>query len=57
MRLLLEKGANVNAQGGNALKAASYEGHEAAVQLLLEEGADVKPLGRRPRQRATSSIV
>ena len=43
-RLLLEKGADVNAQGGfygNALQAASYNGHRAVVELLLERGADV----------------
>ena len=34
---LLEKGADVNAQGGyynNALQAASYDGHDRVVQLL-----------------------
>ena len=42
--LLLEKGADVNAQGGpfgNALQAASWGDHEAIVQLLLKKGADV----------------
>ncbi|OBT57822.1 hypothetical protein VE04_01879 [Pseudogymnoascus sp. 24MN13] len=45
--LLLEKGANVNAPGGdadyagNALQAACYEGCEATVRLLLKNGADV----------------
>ena len=41
---LLEKGADVNAQGGyygNALQAASFKGHEAIVRLLLEKEADV----------------
>jgi ankyrin repeat protein len=40
VKLLLEKGADVNAQGGdygNALQAASSEGHEAIVKLLLEK--------------------
>ncbi|KAF8635154.1 hypothetical protein AX14_010535, partial [Amanita brunnescens Koide BX004] len=44
VQLLLEKGADVNAQGGNcgsALQAASNEGHMEIVQLLLERGADV----------------
>jgi hypothetical protein len=42
-KLLLEAGANVNAQGdyGNALYTASFEGHETVVKLLLEAGADV----------------
>ena len=48
-RLLLEKGAEVNAQGGlygNALQAAaSVEGSETIVRLLLEMGAEVNALG------------
>jgi len=38
VKLLLEKGADVNAQGGwhgNALQAASARGHEGIVKLLL----------------------
>ena len=48
VRLLQEKGADVNAKGGdydNALQAASVGGHEAVVQLLLEKGADVNAEG------------
>ncbi|KAF2469207.1 ankyrin [Lindgomyces ingoldianus] len=44
VKLLLDKGADVNAQGGrygNALHAASVRGHETIVKLLLEAGADV----------------
>ncbi|KAK6843411.1 hypothetical protein PG987_004271, partial [Apiospora arundinis] len=40
---LLETGAEINAQGGhygNALQAASFQGHEAIVRLMLEKGAD-----------------
>ena len=49
MKLLLEKGADVNAQGGkygNALQAAafSYEGFRK-MKLLLEKGADVNAQG------------
>jgi ankyrin repeat protein len=44
IRLLIEKGTEVNAQGGeygNALQAASSEGHEQVVRLLIEKGAEV----------------
>jgi ankyrin repeat protein len=39
--LLLEKGADTSAQGGyygNALQAASSEGRQEIVALLLEKG-------------------
>jgi ankyrin repeat protein len=42
VKLLLSKGANVNAQGGeygNALYAALEEGHEQVVKLLANKGA------------------
>ena len=48
MKLLLENGAEVNAEGGtlgNALQAASYSGSEAIVKLLLENGAEVNAEG------------
>jgi len=48
VRLLLDKGADVNAQGGeygNALQAAASNGHEGIVRLLLDEGADVNAQG------------
>lgn len=41
--VLLENGADVNAQGGvygNAMQAASSRGHEAIIALLLENGAN-----------------
>ncbi|KAF2186071.1 hypothetical protein K469DRAFT_707252 [Zopfia rhizophila CBS 207.26] len=44
VKLLLDKGADANAQGGvygNALQAASFRGHEQVVKLLLDKGADV----------------
>ncbi|PSN59256.1 hypothetical protein BS50DRAFT_641131 [Corynespora cassiicola Philippines] len=47
-RLLLNKGADVNAEGGiygNALCAASYTGHKGIVELLIKEGADVNVHG------------
>jgi hypothetical protein len=48
VRLLLENGADVNAQGGryaNALYAASARGHDQVVQRLLDKGADVNAQG------------
>jgi ankyrin repeat protein len=42
--MLLDKGAEVNAQGGfygNALYAALAGGHEQVVKMLLDKGADV----------------
>ncbi|KAA8894567.1 hypothetical protein FN846DRAFT_999693 [Sphaerosporella brunnea] len=47
-RLLIEEGADVNAQGGrfgNALRAAAFDGNEAVVRLLIEKGADVNAQG------------
>jgi ankyrin repeat protein len=46
--MLLDKGADVNAQGGdygNALQAALSEGHEQVVKMLLDKGADVNAQG------------
>ena len=43
-----EDGAEVNAQGGeygNALQAASYQGHQEIVKLLLKKGAEVNAQG------------
>ncbi|KAE9390339.1 ankyrin [Gymnopus androsaceus JB14] len=48
VKLLLEKGANPNAQGGhygNALQAAVAEESEPIVKLLLEKGADPNAQG------------
>ncbi|KAK5728137.1 hypothetical protein LTR17_012145 [Elasticomyces elasticus] len=48
VRLLLEKQADVNAQGGdygNALQAASVSGNQTIVQLLLAAGAKVNAKG------------
>ncbi|KXH69656.1 hypothetical protein CSAL01_13723 [Colletotrichum salicis] len=43
--MLLDKGADVNAQGGengNALQAASLDGNKEVIQMLLDKGADIK---------------
>jgi ankyrin repeat protein len=43
VQLLLDKGADINTQGGyfgNALREASARGHDQIVRLLLEKGAD-----------------
>ena len=48
IRLLLDRGAEVNAQGGlygNALQAASRGGHEQTVQILLDRGAKINAQG------------
>ncbi|THW63458.1 hypothetical protein D6D19_09648, partial [Aureobasidium pullulans] len=48
VQMLLDKGADVNVQGGyygNVLQAASVGGHDKTVQLLLEKGADVNVQG------------
>ncbi|KAF1966679.1 ankyrin, partial [Bimuria novae-zelandiae CBS 107.79] len=50
VKLLLDTGADVNAQGGeygNALQAASERGHKQVVKLLLNTGADVNAQGER----------
>ncbi|KAJ7092512.1 ankyrin repeat-containing domain protein [Mycena crocata] len=48
VRVLLERGAAVNTQGGaygSALQAACTEGHTNVAQLLVEYGADVNVQG------------
>jgi ankyrin repeat protein len=48
-RLLLDRGDDVNAQGGgysNALQAASFRGHEQVVKILLDQGADINAQSR-----------
>ncbi|KAG9203889.1 hypothetical protein G6514_002050 [Epicoccum nigrum] len=48
VEMLLDKGADVNAQGGyygNALQAASARGHEQVVKMLLDKDADVNAQG------------
>ena len=48
VQILLDKGADVNAQGGeygNALQAALYRGDDKVVQILLDKGADVNAQG------------
>ncbi|KAJ6460649.1 hypothetical protein C8R47DRAFT_120182 [Mycena vitilis] len=48
VQCLLDRGADVNATGGNlgsALQAAASQGHTDIVRLLLECGADVNTVG------------
>ncbi|KAJ7215061.1 hypothetical protein GGX14DRAFT_338766, partial [Mycena pura] len=48
VHLLLEKGADINARGGeygNALQAAAYQGNTEILHLLLEKGADINAQG------------
>ncbi|KAJ6142423.1 ankyrin [Penicillium samsonianum] len=47
-RVLLERGADVNAEGGvygNALQAACARGHDKIAQILLEREANVNAEG------------
>ena len=60
IELLLERGADVNVQGGvngNALQAASVGGHKEIVELLLERGADVNAQGGYIWQCIASCII
>ena len=53
VQLLLDAGANVNAQGGYyiyAIYAAANQGHEEVIQLLLDAGADVKKTNREENE-------
>ncbi|KAF4921188.1 Ankyrin repeat domain-containing protein 50 [Colletotrichum fructicola] len=48
VQTLLDKGADVNAQGGdnsNALHAASFRGHANVIRILLDKGANVNSQG------------
>ena len=50
VQLLLDRGADINAQGGsygNALQIAVFRRHESIVQLLLDRGADINAQGGR----------
>ena len=60
VRLLLEKGANVNAQrlqghGETPLYQAASNGHADVVGLLLQKGANVNALGSAPLYGAASN--
>jgi ankyrin repeat protein len=58
VQLWLDKGANINVQGaryGNALQAASIEGHEKVAQLLLDRGTVANAQRWGVRQRAAGS--
>ena len=49
VEILLEKGVDVNAEGGyhgNSPQGASYEDHEEVVQMLIEERVDMNVFGR-----------
>ncbi|KAF7446386.1 ankyrin repeat domain containing protein [Pyrenophora tritici-repentis] len=44
VKMLLDAGADINAQGGNhgnALQAASLRGHKQVVKMLLDKGVDI----------------
>ena len=51
--MLLDKGTDINAQGGrygNALQAASYGGDEQVVKMLLDKGVNVNAQGGEDRK-------
>ena len=44
VKMLIESGADVNAQGGefgNALRAAMHSGYADIIEMLIDSGADV----------------
>jgi ankyrin repeat protein len=56
--MLLDKGVDVNAVGGHyasALQAASAEGHDKIVQMLLDRGTDSNPEGEEVATRCKQS--
>ena len=58
--LLIEKGADVDAQGGkhgNALQAASYGGHDRVVRTLLYHGAYNNTRGGFFWDRCTGGVI
>lgn len=59
VRLLLENGANFNAEGGafgTALSAASSNSSEEVVRLLLENGLDIYAQSGRVRGEALKMV-
>jgi ankyrin repeat protein len=48
VRLLIDRGADINAHGGkygNALQAAAYTGHETLFRVLIDHDADFNAQG------------
>ena len=59
MQILLYKGADVNAQGGdysNALQAAIVTAHAQMVQILLDRGADINTLSEWHRDKLYAGL-
>ena len=59
VQILLEKGANVNAQGphGNALQNALYARNSEIVKVLLEQGVDVNAQASRTSWKCSSGCI
>ena len=60
LKLLLHRGANVNAEGGwygNALQVAAYHNNKVAVELLLQNKADILAKGGRMKNVLVASIA
>jgi Ankyrin repeats (many copies) len=58
VQMLLDRGTDVNAQGGygNALQTASGQGHEKVVDMLLDQGTECE-CSRRTLWQCTAGCI
>ena len=54
VRLLIEKGVDINHNGGNALSAAVRGGNETIIRMLIDHGADITSKGPFALQTAVA---
>ena len=57
VKLLVEKGANVNASGGEALLYAAKRADEATVSYLLSKGADIDLMMRMQKKEVDQTTL
>jgi ankyrin repeat protein len=57
VRILLQAGADVSADGVSALIVAAAKGHLSTVRVLLEHGADVGTAMKRARERGQKDVA